>query len=86
MPEQMNMFDTRRSHFANAADSPRLKKLLAVFEDGLGHTTMELSTKCQGCAIHSDIHELRQNGYNIEREYMGKNANGRQVNIYRLVK
>ena len=54
-----------RTHAANAENSPRLQRVLAVLKDGLEHSTYEILHKAQVCAVNTDIHELRQNGYDI---------------------
>jgi hypothetical protein len=70
-------------HFADATKSDRLKRMLAALPRGVGRTTFELQSATQSCAVHSDIAELRQNGYIIERQCEGR-RNGRQINRYTL--
>lgn len=45
--------------------SPRLKRVDALLSDGLPHSTMEIITTAQVCAVNSIIAELRVNGRNI---------------------
>ena len=69
---------------ANADKSPRLRRMLEVLKaHPEGMTTFELQSWTQSCAVHSDVAELRQNGYQIERS-REKNRNGRQIHRYRL--
>jgi hypothetical protein len=69
----------------NAADadkSPRLQKMLQILKfHPSGLTTLELQSWTNSCAVHSDISELRQNGYRIERKREA-NRNGRQIHRY----
>lgn len=57
------------SHAAKIENSDRLKKLLRVLDSGEEFTTAELQTITNSMAIHSDVHELRQNGYKINCRY-----------------
>jgi len=70
-------------HAARLETSPRLKSVMAALWDGEWHSTMELAMRTGGCAIHSDIAELRANGIEIESRYEGVSANGRRVYAYR---
>ena len=45
--------------------SARLRRVLAVLEDGRGHSTLEIATAARVCAVNSCIAELRANGYEI---------------------
>ena len=72
-------------HFANITKSERLKKVLDILADRKEHSTIELAKATDSVAIHSDISEIRANGFPIERRYAGKNDNGRQINYYRWV-
>jgi hypothetical protein len=74
-----------RSHYADAAKSARLKKMLAVLVQGGYWTTRKLIRLTGDCAPHSTIHELRQNGHDIDCKYNGRTAGGRKIYMYRVV-
>jgi hypothetical protein len=82
-----------RSHYADAAKSARLRKMLGILSRGGYWTTRKLimlAVLVQGgywttrklirltgdCAPHSTIHELRQNGHDIDCRYNGRTATG----------
>ncbi len=73
-----------KSHAAKFNESTRLKKLHSVLSTGGIFSTARLQTETGSVAIHTDIHELRQNGYNISCHYLGKNGNGNKVYGYKL--
>ena len=58
----------RPSHAARLESSPRLRALLsALLKAGdRGLTTREIFDRTGSMAVHSDCHELRQNGYRID--------------------
>jgi hypothetical protein len=60
----------RPSHAARLSSSPRLRALLtALLKAGdRGLTTREIFDRTGSMAVHSDCHELRQNGYRISCE------------------
>jgi biotin operon repressor len=58
---------------------------LAVLQDGAWHDGLQITNATGSQALHSDIHELRENGCVIEQRYNGKTANGRRLSQYRLV-
>lgn len=75
-----------RSHAATLADSERLIVLHSILSDGLPHTTAELSERTGSMAIHSDVHELRQNGVAVGKaRYVGLSQSGRKVYEYQLI-
>lgn len=51
---------------ASVAKSKRLKRVLAVLNDGKEHTTRDLVVLAEVCAVNSIIAELRVNGYQID--------------------
>jgi biotin operon repressor len=72
-----------KSHAAKADRSPRLQKLLSILKDGNIYSTARLQSATGSMAVHTDIHELRCNGYDIECRYIGI-INGKRVSGYRL--
>jgi hypothetical protein len=79
----------RPSHAARLSSSPRLRALLtALLKAGdRGLTTREIFDRTGSMAVHSDVHELRQNGYRIGCrmvEDVRDSAGGRRRFRYRL--
>jgi len=70
-------------HAADSSKSQRLRRMLDDLRAFAGSTTFEIQQRTRSCAVHSDIAELRQNGYIIDRVCEGK-RNGRQINRYYL--
>jgi hypothetical protein len=79
----------RPSHAARLSSSPRLRALLtALLKAGdRGLTTREIFDRTGSMAVHSDCHELRENGYRIEcrSEPQGIETAGRRRFRYRLL-
>ena len=69
---------------AKLENSGRLQAVKSVLNDGKWHTTLDLMKHTHGCAIHSDIAELRANGVGVECQYYGTNDQGWRVYRYRL--
>ena len=75
-----------KSHAANLENSDRLKSLHRALSVGGIFTTAKLQTLTGSMAIHSDIHELRQNGIPVSKAiYIGKNGEGKKVYGYQLL-
>ena len=75
-----------KSHAANLENSDRLKGLHKALSAGGIFTTAKLQTLTGSMAIHSDIHELRQNGVPVSKAiYIGKNGEGKKVYGYQLL-
>jgi len=72
-----------RSHYARLEKSARLQKLLRLLSDCQVHTTAEIQRALDTCAAHSDVHELRCNGFTIEGGWI--KGKGRRVYGYRLI-
>jgi len=72
-------------HAARIESSARLQTTLRVLERAgdRGLTTGELHTLTESQAVHSDVHELRANGYDVECRYDGS-RNGRRIYRYTL--
>ena len=73
-------------HYANIATSPRLQRVLSALADGAEHTTREIITKADVCAVNTVISELRSNGFDITTRDHGINENGSHVYSYRWPK
>jgi len=74
----------RKSHYATLEKSDRLKALYSVLLRGGIFSTARLQRETGSVAIHSDIHELRQNGVPVSKGiYLGK-SDGRKVYGYKL--
>jgi len=69
-------------HFAKLSSSPRLRLLLDVLTDGKQHTTRDIFDRTGSMAVHTDISELRANGYTIVTDCQGRNEHGRTVYSY----
>jgi biotin operon repressor len=70
-------------HYAKIEKSDRLKRLLSALGDGAWHSTMDLISRANICAVNSAVSELRGNGYPVECrkmegrfEYMLKSVGG----------
>lgn len=73
------------SHAARVESSSRLQRTLAILIDFNWHDGAEITRATDSQALHSDIHELRQNCYRIEQRYAGKTESGRRISQYRLL-
>lgn len=69
---------------ANLANSARLKRVLAVLQDGAEHSTFDLINRASVCAINSAVAELRVAGYDVRCRVVAGEA-GRAW-LYRLVR
>jgi len=56
---------------ARPENSKRLMRVLGVLSDGQQHSTLDLITQAQVCAVNSCIAELRQAGHKIDCERRG---------------
>lgn len=77
-----------RSHAAHVDSSPRLqatRDCLLRFRAVGGPTTRDISTATGSMAVHSDIHELRENGFDIRCRQTTTTGAGRAVHRYLLV-
>jgi biotin operon repressor len=52
-------------HHARLEHSPRLKRVLALLQDGRSLTTLQIAFGAGVLAVNSAIAELRENGYTI---------------------
>lgn len=59
-------------HYAKIESSDRLQRVLDVLSDGRSHSTMEIVTAAQVCAVNSCIAELRMNGFRIDCKQIGR--------------
>jgi len=72
-------------HYVKIENSPRLQAMLTVLEKTGARTTLDLQHLTGSMAVHTDIAELRANGYAIRRDYIGRTAAGRQIHKYTLL-
>lgn len=70
-------------HLTDAKKSDRLQRILGALSDRSEHSTFELMMLTKSCAIHSDVDDLRNNGYQIDCKYHGM-EDGRRIYKYRL--
>jgi biotin operon repressor len=75
----------KKSHAASLASSQRLQQTLAILLDFQWHDGAAITGKTGSQALHTDIHELRENGIHIEQRYNGRTEDGRRISQYRLV-
>lgn len=59
-------------HAARIESSARLRRTMAVLEDGRWHTTREIMREADVCAVNSCIAELRENGLDVECRREGR--------------
>ena len=59
-------------HAARLDKSERLKRVLALLEDGRWHSTLDIVIGAGVCAVNSCIAELRENGFAIACRRVGK--------------
>lgn len=58
-------------HYAKVENSPRLQRILRVLADGAEHSTRNIITDANVCAVNTAISELRRNGYTIAAKSKG---------------
>lgn len=75
----------KKSHAANIANSDRLRKTLKALASGHQLTTRDIARQTGSMAVHTDIHELRENGFDILMSYEPPPCGGRQVPHYQLL-
>ena len=71
-------------HAANVSTSPRLQRVLGFLSDGGEHSTLEIITGAQVCAVNSCVAELRDNGYDITCRQADGGSRGERVWLYQL--
>lgn len=74
-----------KSHAAKIENSDRLRRTLAVISDGDNYTARDIARHTKSMAVHTDIHELRENGFVIQKEYMQPPCGGRMLPHYQLI-
>lgn len=60
------------SHYAKIEDSERLQRVQGLLSDGCWHGTREIRDIADVCAVNTIIHELRCNGYDIIKRWVGQ--------------
>jgi len=58
-------------HAANLETSERLQKVLSVLFDGIWHSTFDIMSRTQLCAVGSAVSELRANGKDVVSRCVG---------------
>jgi hypothetical protein len=71
-------------HHARVEKSARLQRVLAVLQGGEKHTTSEIGRKARVLNVATYCSELRQNGFDIECCYAGRNKDGARIYEYQL--
>ena len=71
-------------HAARLGSSDRLRRVLAVLEDGGEHSTLEIARRAGVCAVNSIAAELRANGVGVACRQDVDPADGRRIWLYRL--
>ena len=71
-------------HAARVDRSDRLRRVLAVLEDGREHSTLDIATAARVCAVNSIVAELRANGFAVACRQAVDPAGGGRVWLYRL--
>ena len=71
-------------HFAKFKNSKRLQDVHKILEDGKPHSGFEIQEATESMAVHTDISELRANGFTINQFYGGRTEKGRLISIYQL--
>lgn len=75
----------KKSHAAKIENSDRLRKTLDALTGGHHVTALEIFKKTGSMAVHTDIHELRENGFGILCEYQAPPCGGRKRPHYQLI-
>ena len=72
-------------HAARLDSSPRLQRVHELLSDGAAHSTLEIVTSAQVCAVNSIVAELRHAGAEIECR-QSVSGSGQRVWLYRMTK
>lgn len=72
-------------HHTNSEKSARLQPVLNRLLDGKPHSNLELRQLNNSSALHSDIADLRTDGYIITCTYGGLSENRRRIQNYQLI-
>jgi biotin operon repressor len=76
-----------KSHFALLKNSSRLQLIKKLLSRGNWVTSAEIYAVTGSMAVHTDIHELRENGVNVSpAKYTGLSATGRKKYAYRIIR
>lgn len=59
-------------HYAQIKNSPRLQRVKKLLDDGKPHSTREIISVANVCAVNSIASELRHNGYAVRCERKSK--------------
>lgn len=72
-------------HAARLARSPRLQRVHALLSDGRDHSTLDIVTGANVCAVNSIVAELRAQGAWIECR-QANSGRGERLWLYRMVR
>ena len=72
-------------HYAKLEKSKRLQNTLNVLADCKPHSAFTIQAITQSMAVHTDIAELRANGFDITQFNNGRTSNGRLISMYQLM-
>ncbi len=73
-------------HAGKLGSSKRLRQLLRTLADRRWHTTLEIQSAINSCAVHSDISALRRNGIFINSRPQGKRWEYKLADSFNLVR
>jgi hypothetical protein len=73
------------THKTDTKNSDRLLPVLQMLLDEKKHSSIELRSTNNSCAIATDVSDLRKDGWIIESEYKGLSENNRKVYDFWLI-
>ena len=76
----------RRSHYAIAHRSERLKRIYNLLKDGKSYTSRQIVRLANVIALSASIDELRKNGVRIKCTYVRTTDTGARVYEYKLLR
>ena len=77
----MNVPKVSKSHAAKLDKSERLQAVFNCLKSGQPKTTAEIQAVTGSTATHSDISELRQNGFTISCRFIGHTTLPKNISI-----
>ena len=76
----------KRSHYAIAHRSERLKRIYNLLKDGREYTSRQIVKLANVIALSASIDEMRKNGFCISCHYVRTTDTGARVYVYQLKK
>ena len=73
-------------NYAKLANSPRLQRVHDFLSDGAEHSTRDIMYGAQVCAVSACVHELRENGAEIECRQFRESPLGDRIWLYRMTR